>query len=186
MNKWQDLSLFSMPPSFRGRSALFVQLWWAVDSLLFRGSPQFMYRFRVFLLRLFGASVGVGVVIRPTVRITYPWKVTIGDYAWIGDDVTLYSLGEINIGPHSVVSQGSYICGGDHDYGDVSFPIRGKATSIGRECWVAAQTFVAPGVRIGDGCVVGARSSVFSDLPSGHVCMGAPCRPVKPRRESRP
>lgn len=182
MSKPQDLAKFRVPDGFRGRSMCFVQLWWLVQASLFRASPQFMYRFRAALLRMFGATVGVGVLIRPRVRVTYPWKVTIGDYAWIGDDVDLYSLGEIEIGSHSVVSQRSYLCAADHDYTRTDFPLRQAKIVIGTGVWIATDVFVAPGVRIGDGAVVGARSSVFRDLPDGHVCIGTPCVPVR-RRE---
>ena len=177
----QDLSSFVMPEGFRGRSALVVQLWWLVQASLFKGSPQFAYGFRRWLLRCFGAKVGQGVVIRPSVTITYPWKVSIGDHAWIGDDVVLYSLGEIEIGAHAVVSQSSYLCTGDHDYTQVDFPICSRKITIGPEAWLASDVFVAPGVTIGQGAVIGARSSVFSDMPAGMVCFGYPCRPVKPR-----
>ena len=177
----QDLSSFVMPDCFRGRSALVVQLWWLVQASLFSWSPQFAYGFRRWLLRLFGAQVGQGVVIRPSVTITYPWKVSIGDYAWVGDNVVLYSLGEIEIGAHAVVSQSSYLCAADHDYTDSSFPIRSRKITIGSEAWVAADVFVAPGVTIGHAAVIGARSSVFADMPAGMVCFGYPCRPVKQR-----
>jgi putative colanic acid biosynthesis acetyltransferase WcaF len=85
----QNLARFRMPPGFRGRSAAAVQLWWLAQSTLFHWSPQFAYGFRRWLLRCFGARVGKGVVIRPSVTITYPWKVSIGDHAWIGDDAVL-------------------------------------------------------------------------------------------------
>ena len=178
----QDLSRFRMPPNFRGRSALVVQLWWLVQATLFRWSPQFAYGFRAAVLRAFGAQVGRNVVIRPTVTVTYPWKVKIGDYAWVGDDAVLYSLGEIEIGDHAVVSQRSYLCAGDHDYAQPDFPIRSRKITIGAQAWVAADVFVAPGVTIGQGAVIGVRSSVFRDMPTGMVCMGYPCRPVKPRK----
>ena len=98
VNQYQDLKLFKLPKGFRGRSALYVQLWWLVQATLFRWSPQIMYGFRVWILKIFGAQVGVGVEIRPTVTITYPWKVSIGNYVRVGDDVVIYSLGEIKIG----------------------------------------------------------------------------------------
>ena len=177
----QDLSRFSMPPGFRGRSEVAVQLWWLVQATVFHWSPQFSYGFRRWLLRCFGAKVGRGVVIRPTVTITYPWKVSLGDYAWVGDDVVLYSLGEIEIGAHSVVSQSSYLCAADHDYTQPDFPIRARKITIGPEAWVAADVFVAPGVTIGQGAVIGARSSVFKDMPVGMVCFGYPCVPVTKR-----
>src|SRR5690349_12050485 len=120
---FQDLRHFNQPPMFRGRSAPVVQLWWIVEACLFRPSPQIFFAWRRWLLRLFGARIGRGVMIRPSVRTTYPWKVTIGDYSWVGDDVVLYSLGEIRIGEHSVVSQRSYLCTGSHDPGSLAFDI---------------------------------------------------------------
>lgn len=80
----QDLSGFNVPGGFRGGGAIKVQLWWAVQATLFRWSPQVMYRWRAFLLRMFGAKIGKNVVIRPSVKITYPWKLTTGDYSgWV-------------------------------------------------------------------------------------------------------
>lgn len=87
----QDLSGFSVPKGFRGSNAIKVQLWWAVQATIFAWSPQVLYRWRAFLLRLFGAKIGKNVVIRPSVKITYPWKLTLGDYAWVGDEVNLYT-----------------------------------------------------------------------------------------------
>lgn len=182
----QDLAQFRLPKGFRGRSALVVQLWWLVQSTLFHWSPQFAYGFRRWLLRRFGAQVGNDAIIRPSVTITYPWKVSIGNHAWIGDDVVLYSLGEIEIGANAVVSQKSYLCASDHDYTQVDFPIRARKVTIGAEVWVAAGVFIAPGVTIGNGAVIGARSSVFADMPARMVCFGYPCRPIKARSTFMP
>lgn len=101
----QDLSGFSVPKGFRGGNAIKVQLWWAVQATLFAWSPQVLYRWRAFLLRLFGAKIGKKRSYSSVSKITYPWKLTLGDYAWVGDDVNLYTLGEITIGAHSVISQ---------------------------------------------------------------------------------
>jgi putative colanic acid biosynthesis acetyltransferase WcaF len=84
----QDLSQFKLDKGFRGRNSFTVQLWWLVNSLFFRPSPQLFYSWRRFLLRLFGAKIGKKVIIRPCAKITYPWKLSIGDYSWVGDDVT--------------------------------------------------------------------------------------------------
>ena len=181
MKPFQRLDQFRIPPHFRGRSAAVVQLWWLVQGTLFAWSPQFLFGWRRFLLRLFGAKVGKAVLIRPTARITYPWKVAIGDYSWIGDDVVLYSLGEIHIGAHTVISQKSYICAGTHDFTRADFAIQSPPVRIGDQVWVATDVFVAPGVTIGEGCVVGARSTVFDDLPAGMICYGNPARPVRAR-----
>lgn len=169
-----NLKKFRLPAGFRGKSFLVVQLWWCVQETLFAWSPQFMYSWRNYLLRLFGAKIGQGVIVRPTAIITYPWKVTIGDYSWIGDDVVLYSLSEIVIGSNSVVSQKSYLCTGSHDYRSPTFDIHAKPVIIGNGCWLATDVFVSPGVTIADGCVVGARSSVFHSLPPNSICRGNP------------
>ncbi|WP_051076269.1 putative colanic acid biosynthesis acetyltransferase [Verrucomicrobium sp. 3C] len=180
-NSWQRLDRFRLPPGFRGRPAWVVQLWWLVQATLFRLSPQIAYPWRRMLLRLFGARVGKKVLIRPTAQFVYPWKTRIGEYSWIGDQVVLYSLGPIEIGAHSVVSQRSYLCAGTHDPEQHDFPILAKAIQIEDGAWLATDVFVAPGVRIGSGAVVGARSSVFSDLPSGWICYGSPARPIRRR-----
>lgn len=177
----QRLDLFRLPAGFRGRSALWVQTWWLVEATLFRCSPQFAYGFRAWLLRCFGAGVGQHSVIRPTVRVTYPWKVSLGDHVWIGDDVVLYSLGDIHVGHHTVVSQRSYLCAADHDHLQSDFPIRARPIRIDDQVWIGADVFIGPGVHVAQGAVVGARSSVFGDLPAAMVCLGSPCRPIKPR-----
>lgn len=181
MTSRQNLANFRMPPGFRGRSLVQVQIWWFVQATFFRHSPQFAYGFRRGLLRMFGARVGHDVLVRPTVTITYPWKVSLGDRSWIGDDVVLYSLGQIHVGDDSVVSQKSYLCAGDHDYTIPDFPIRERAIKIGDGVWIAADVFLAPGTQVGDNTVVGARSSVFRDLPSNMVCFGSPCKPIHQR-----
>ncbi|MBN2145769.1 MAG: putative colanic acid biosynthesis acetyltransferase [Anaerolineales bacterium] len=179
---YQDLRSFRLPPGFRGRSGLLVQLWWLVQWFLFRPSPQALYGWRRFLLRLFGAQIGEQVLIRPTASVTYPWKVSIGDYAWIGDEVVLYSLGEITIGAHTVISQRSYLCTGTHDYTQPTFDISAQPIQVGEQAWIATDVFVAPGVNIGAGTVVGSRSTVLHDLPGGMICYGNPARPVRPRQ----
>ncbi len=179
----QELRGFSVPKNFRGGHPVKVQLWWAVQKTLFAWSPQILYRWRAFLLRLFGAKIGKGVVIRPSVKITYPWKLTLGDYVWVGDDAVLYTLGEITVGANSVVSQKSYLCTGSHDYQSAHFDIYARPIVIGEKCWLATDVFVAPGVTIGDGAVVGARSSVFSALPGNVICRGNPAKVIRARIE---
>jgi putative colanic acid biosynthesis acetyltransferase WcaF len=126
---------------------------------------------------LFGAKIGTGVIIRPTARFTYPWKVEIGDYSWIGDDVVFYSLEPIRVGCHCVISQECYLCTGSHDIQNSAFALITSAIAIGNGVWIATDCFIAPGVQIGANAVIGARSSVFSDIPAQQVCWGTPARP---------
>lgn len=177
----QQLDKFELPPGFRGRSGAWCQLWWLVQSCLFATSPQFMYGWRRFLLRAFGAKVGQGVIIRPTVRVTYPWKLTVGDHAWIGDHVELYTLGEISIGAHAVVSQRSYLCTGSHDPASRSFRIYAKPIAVEEGAWVATDVFIGPGVTVGRNALIGARSSLFANADPDFVYVGSPAHKMKPR-----
>ncbi|WP_158827774.1 putative colanic acid biosynthesis acetyltransferase [Mucilaginibacter lacusdianchii] len=179
--KYQDLTSFTVPASFRGRSKVTVQLWWIVQSTLFALSPQVMFGWRRFLLRLFGAKIGKNVSIRPTTKITYPWKVSIGDHSWVGDDCVLYSLGNITIGSNVAIAHRVYLNTGGHDYTVPTFDIYASPIVIEDECWVTNDVFVAAGITIGKGTIVGARSTVLKSLPSNKICIGYPARPVKDR-----
>lgn len=178
----QRLDLFRLPPGFRGRPAVVVQLWWLVQGSLFRLSPQLLYGWRNTLLRAFGCRVGKDVRVRPSVRITYPWKVSIGDRSWIGDDVELYSLGEIRIGADAVVSQKSYLCTGSHDHRAVAFDIYAKPIVVEDEAWVCTDVFVHPGVTIGRGAVIAARSVLHEDAQPLGIYTGAPAQLTGQRR----
>jgi len=178
---YQRLDQFQLPPNFRGRSAFIVQLWWITQATFFAWSPQFLYGWRRFLLRLFGAKIGRGVLMRPSARVTYPWKLSIGDFSWVGDEVELYTLGNIEIGEHVVISQRCYLCTGSHDPAKAAFDIYARPIMIHDQAWLASDVFISPGVTIGFGCVVGARSTVFHDLPAGKICYGSPAVPIKDR-----
>jgi putative colanic acid biosynthesis acetyltransferase WcaF len=177
----QNLEQFVLPKNFRAKSAVIVQIWWIIQSTLFACSPQFLYGWRRFLLQLFGAKIGKNVLIRPSAKITYPWKLSIGDNSWIGDDVDLYTLGEIQIGTNTVISQKSYLCAATHDYTKESFDIYEQKIVIEDEVWIATDVFIAPGITIGKGAVIGARSTVLGDMPAGMICVGYPAKPIKPR-----
>jgi putative colanic acid biosynthesis acetyltransferase WcaF len=144
-----------------------------------------MYKWRVWLLKLFGAQIGTNVIIRPTARITYPWKLTIGDNSWIGDNVELYTLGEIVIGNDVVISQRSYLCTGSHDYKKPTFDIYAEKITIEDQAWLATDVYVAPGITIGKAAVIGARSSVFNDMPAEMICIGSPAKPIRHRLDKK-
>lgn len=180
-----DLRQYDSSKYDRGRPSWFVLLWWLVQAIAFPLSPHTFSRFRKWLLQLFGAKIGTGVVIRPTARFTYPWKIEIGDYSWIGDDVVLYSLDRIHIGCHCIISQKCYLCTGSHDIQDPGFGLVTSPIAIGNGVWLATDCFVAPGVQIGANAVIGARSSVFSNIPAQQVCWGTPARP-RYQREVEP
>ena len=155
----QKLSTHRLPKDFRGRAGWYVVLWWLVRDTLFLCSPQPFYAWRRFLLRAFGARIGRNVLVRPTARVTYPWKLSIDDDAWLGDFVELYTLADIHIGSDAVVSQNSYLCTGGHDHRVPSFDIFARPITVESQAWIAADVFVGPGVTVGYGAVVAARSA---------------------------
>lgn len=161
----------------RGRPGWYILLWWLVQAIVFPLTPHFAHAVRVAVLRWFGAQIGQGVNIRPTARFTYPWKIAIGDYSWIGDDVVLYSLDQIYIGQHCVISQKTYLCTGSHAMDDLAFSLVTAPIQIGNGVWIATDCFVAPGVQIGANAVIGARSTVLRSMPPQQVCWGSPCQP---------
>ena len=177
--RYQDLARFK--GTARGGAAWRAQLWWLFQAVFVLHTPQYMFAWRRLALILFGAKIGKRVLIRPGVRVTYPWNLTMGDYVWIGDNVTLYSVAEISIGSHSCISQESYLCAGTHDYREVSFPFVSAPIRIAEECWIAARVFIGPGVEVGHAAVIGAGSIVTTNVEAETIVVGNPAKFVGKR-----
>lgn len=169
-------------PSFSLKNRLGRVLWNLSYVLLFRYSLTPMHGYRSFLLRLFGAQVGRGVHIYPKVKIWAPWNLALKDECGVAGEVILYSQGKIEIGYRVVISQRAHLIAGTHDYSVPGFPLITKPIIVKDHAWVAAEAFIHPGVTIGEGCVIGARSVVIRDMPAWMVCTGHPCEPVKQRQ----
>jgi putative colanic acid biosynthesis acetyltransferase WcaF len=140
-----------------------------------------MHAWRAALLKAFGAKMGRDCHVYAKAKIWAPWNLVIADEGAVGDDATLYSMATITIGKRAVISQGVHLCTGTHDYTDPAFRLFAKPIEVGEDAWVCAEAFVGPGVKIGDGAVIGARSVVLRDMPAWTVCSGHPCSPRKPR-----
>lgn len=169
-------------PSFSLKNRMARALWQLIWAIFGRLSPRPAHQWRSFLLQLFGANIGKNVHVYPKAIIWAPWNLEIGDESGIGDNVTLYSQGKISIGKRVVISQGSHICTGTHDYTRYEFPLITKDITIGNFVWIAAEAFVHPGVTIADGAVVGARSVVTRNLEGWTIYSGFPARELG-RRE---
>src|SRR5690606_35635197 len=156
-------------------------IWMLVGRPIFRLSFHNWYGFRVRLLRLFGARIGEGVRLRPSVHVEIPWNLDIRDGVTVGDFAILYSLGKITIGERTIISQYAHLCAGTHDYTDRRFPLIRDPIEIGPDAWISADAFVGPNVRIGRLCVLGARASAYKDLEPAMVYVGNPARPLKQR-----
>ena len=169
------------PNPYRLSERLARIVWQGVYFLFYRYIPRIFNWWHRIILRLFGAKVGRGVIIHPSAEILFPWQVILHDHCVVGAKVKLYSIGTIQIGEHSVISQHAHLCAGTHDYADPLMPLIRSNICIGSGCWICTEAFIGPSVEIGDRTIVGARAVVVSNLPSGMVCAGNPCRPIKPR-----
>jgi len=156
-------------------------LWAIVSASVFRFTFHDWYGLRAAILKAFGAKLGRNVRVRRSAKIEIPWNLDIGDDVSIGDEAILYSLGPIKIGARSFLSQYAHLCAGTHDHTSRDYPLLREPIVIGEDCWIAADAFVGPGVTVGDRTVVGARASVFGDLPPDVIAVGNPAKPAKPR-----
>ncbi|MEM0966354.1 MAG: WcaF family extracellular polysaccharide biosynthesis acetyltransferase [Verrucomicrobiota bacterium] len=165
----------------RGRSRVVEAAWYLTKCLFFLSPLPWASSLKRTLLRRFGAEVGAGVVIKPRVNIHFPWKLTIGDHSWIGEEVFILNFESCTIGSHCCISQRAFLCGGNHDYTDPRFRYRNGPITLKGGAWVGAQVFVAPNVVINEEAVATAGSVVTGDLPSMMICSGNPCLPIKKR-----
>lgn len=148
--------------------------WNIVQATVYRHSPIVLHAWRCFLLRCFGARVGKQAYPYPTARIWAPWNLTMGAHSCLAADVDCYCVASVHLGAHATVSQYSYLCSASHDYRDSAMPLVIAPIVIESEAWVAADVFVGPGVKIGEGAVIGARSTIMNDVEPWIVVAGSP------------
>lgn len=157
-----------------GRPVWVVLLWGLVEQLLVTNAFQISSRLRVAVLRRFGATIGDGVILRPGLRVKFPWKLTIGDRSWVGEDVWFHNQDELTIGHDAVVSQGTFVTTGSHAHRrDMALITRPVVIEAG--AWVTARCVVTGGVTIGRSALVGPGTTVQSDVPPNTIVgSGAP------------
>lgn len=146
-----DLQKFENSQFSRGAPKWKEVLWIICRSLCFAPWFPISSSLKTAVLRLFGAKVGTGVVIRSRVNITFPWRFQCGDHVWIGDEVLVLSLGNVSIGSNVCISQRAFLCSGSHDFKKESFDLIVRPITIGDSCWIAAGAFVGPGANIPPG-----------------------------------
>lgn len=160
------------------RRELAGRIAWGLVQPLFRFSPRLLWGWRRWLLRRFGARIGRDVRIFPSVRITIPWNLAIGDDVGIGDGAILYALGPVSIGANATISQYAHLCAGSHEWRDATMPLTKPPIRIGARAWICADAFVGPGVDIGDGAIVGARAVVVKHVGPSEIVAGNPARTI--------
>ena len=129
---------------------------------------------RVALLRLFGARVGEGVVIHSGVQVKYPWHLVTGDHCWIGERAWIDNLTTTRLGSNVCISQGAYLCTGNHDWKDPAFGLLIATISLEDGAWVGAQSTMLPGSRLEAGAVLGAGGVLSGVVPEWQVFTGNP------------
>ncbi len=168
----------------RGRSKLVEALWLVLDAVLVRSRVP-GYAHRRLILRAFGARIGKRVLIKPGVRIKFPWRLAIGDDSWIGEEVWIDNLAPVQIGSNCCISQGVYICTGSHDWGALAFDLIVKPVRIEDGAWIASRSIIGPGVSMGKGAVLSLGSVATSDLAPWGIYQGVPATLVKQRYLSK-
>lgn len=164
-----------------GRSRLVQALWFLFGLPLLRSSLVPFSFVRRAVLSLFGAKVGLGVVIKPGVRVKYPWQLEIGDNCWIGEDCWIDNLTYVRIGSNVCLSQGVYLCTGNHDWSDPAFGLIVKPIVIGAGAWVGAKAILCPGAEIGEYSVVTAGSIIAKSVPEWEIHGGNPAALIRKR-----
>lgn len=156
-------------------------LWKIVSLILFRPfTLPFFNLWRVFLLKIFGAKIGKGSIVYASAFIPSPWNLEVGEKTAIGPDVKLH-IGKTIIGNKVTISQRTYLCSATHDYTSINMPFEHGKIVIEDFVWVAAESFIMTNVRISEGAIVGARSSVFKDVEPWSIVGGNPAKFIKTR-----
>jgi putative colanic acid biosynthesis acetyltransferase WcaF len=155
--------------------------WYFVKMVFFLSAFPFPYAWKKRLLKIYGADVGRHVVIKPRVNIHMPWKLTIGNDVWIGEEVFILNFEKTIIGNDVCISQRTFLCCGNHDYRDSSMPYRNGPITLMDGCWVGAACFVGPDVSVGVDTVVVAGSVVTKSLDNNGIYRGNPAAYVKAR-----
>lgn len=138
--------------------------------------------FKVFLLRLFGAKIGRGVVIKPNVNVKYPWNLEVGDHSWLGENVWIDNLAAVRIGSNCCVSQGGFLLTGNHDFTKTSFDLIVRPIVLEDGAWVGAKSIVCPGVTLKSHAILTVGSVATYDLDAWSIYQGNPAVKVRDRK----
>ena len=171
----QRLDRYRTPPDWHPGAPMQQQVIWFC-----LGSPLLSTRWlpgsawRVLLLRAFGARIGSGCRIKPGLRLKFPWRLVVGDACWLAEDAWLDNLAPITLGDRVCISQGTYLCTGNHDFRSPGFELRLGPITIGSDAWIAACAVLAPGTNVGPGAVVALGAVVSGTVEPGSIVRGNP------------
>lgn len=169
-------------PAFSVGDRLRRLVWNVCWLLLYRTSPRPLHAWRAMVLRMFGATMGPHCHFYPGSKVYAPWNLVCADQVTAGDGVEIYNPAPLKLGSHAILSQGAYVCGATHDFDDPGFPLLSYAMEIEAYAWICARACVGPGVRVGEGAVLGLASVTARNLEPWTVYAGSPAVRVKERR----
>lgn len=176
-----DLSRYTPGRFDRGAGVIKESLWLLVSLFLFRLCPFSFSALKRLVLRAFGAEIGRNVTIKPQVKITFPWKLKVGDHVWLGEECWLLNLERIVIGSHVCISQRAYLCTGSHDFKAATFNLITRPIKLEDGAWIGAAGWVGPGVTVGSHAVLTAGSVATKNLNAYGIYRGNPAALVKQR-----
>lgn len=181
-----DFSTYTQGDYTPGRGPFVRCLWWLCSLLLFESGLCPVSGVLVFLLRCFGASIGRHVVIKPNVRIKFPWRLVMGDHVWIGQGTWIDNLAEVTLGSHVCLSQNVYLCTGSHDHRQPSFDLITKPIAVADGGWICAGSILLPGTVVGQEGVVSAGSVARGEIAQRAIVKGNPAVVVGERTLNEP
>ena len=175
----QQLDLYRTPPNWHpGAVRLKCILWFVCGSPLLAARWLPGSYWRLTLLRVFGARIGSCCRIKPGLRVKFPWRLKVGHACWLGEDVWIDNLAIVQLGDRVCLSQGAYLCTGNHDFRSPLFTLRLGPIMIESDVWIAARAVVAPGCQIGESAVVALGAVVRNSVPPGAIVSGNPAMVV--------
>jgi putative colanic acid biosynthesis acetyltransferase WcaF len=169
-----DLSAFRRNDEVAGKSKVLQAIWVLLVSPFVSSSFLYGSGWRIAVLRLFGAKIGRSVVLKPGLRIKYPWHFEIGDNSWVGEACWIDNLAEVRLGKNVCISQGVYFCTGNHDWTDTTFAMSTGAIVVNDGAWIAARCTIGPGVDVGSHAIALLGSLVIRSIPDSEIQSGNP------------
>jgi putative colanic acid biosynthesis acetyltransferase WcaF len=181
MNNIVNLGKYNRGSYLVGASPVKCCLWYVVSGLFFESKWFHLIKFKILVLKSFGANLGWNCVIKPNVKIKYPWKLSVGDYTWLGEDVWIDNVYEVSIGCNVCISQGAKIVTGNHFYNDPCFRLKANHVVIEDGVWLCAFSIVGPGVVCRSHSVLTLGSVASNILESYCVYSGSPAKQIRSR-----
>ncbi len=170
----QDLAHYRLPPDWSRGAPLWQEAVWRLLGSPLLSSSLPGSRWRQALLRCFGARLGRAGRCKPRLRITFPWRLEVGDHCWLGEAVWIDNLAPVSLGDRVCLSQGAYLCTGNHDFRSPGFDLRVAPIRIESDVWIAARAVLAPGTEVGAGSVVGLGAVASGQIQPGVILAGNP------------